>query len=368
MQGVSLDVSCGRTQLFPGMETELRYKVQNEKSLPLIWMELSQNASERACVEPDETFERYTYQCNEETGKSIMREAYRRRFSFVMGYETLELTSRWTAVRRGLYRPKELMLRSGDGFGLTQVEQVAPIEKVPELVVYPKRVAVDISMFLHSDWERSAGSVGFTEDMSILRGLRPYQTTDGWKRINWRMAAKNAGELKSNFYETIQPSSVLFVLDGESFCGKDRELEETLEVLGSVISELFERGVFCGLCLPVSKRFFAVSLPPVAERSSAELLYYLAGYECAERYLTNAEGVKTGKHLPADFDIPAVMESALESGMIAVVTCDPDEIPVKLMRQMERHVVRVFSAGKTECTDTEQKVLPLSCLRKGERA
>ncbi len=138
------------------METTFSYTVKNDKLLPLIWLELSQGIPERDCLTPDETFERYACLSGEAQGRESTPDtadrpapdAYRRTFSFVMGHETLTLRSVWTARRRGVYRMDRLMLRSGDGFGLSQVEAPCPPSKLPQVLVYPRSVPVDISLFL----------------------------------------------------------------------------------------------------------------------------------------------------------------------------------------------------------------------------
>ena len=56
MDGVSFEVSCSRLRLFPGMETELEYTISNDKLLPLVWLELSQQTAENACIKPDGSF------------------------------------------------------------------------------------------------------------------------------------------------------------------------------------------------------------------------------------------------------------------------------------------------------------------------
>ena len=83
-------MSCPRARLFPGMETQVEYTVSNGKLLPLIWLELSQEVPGRGCLQPDEGFERYTYHAND--GEHVEEvEAYRRAFSFLLGFETLTL-------------------------------------------------------------------------------------------------------------------------------------------------------------------------------------------------------------------------------------------------------------------------------------
>ena len=46
IRGVSIQVECPRPRLFPGQQTQLIYHLENGKSLPLIWLELSHNAPE----------------------------------------------------------------------------------------------------------------------------------------------------------------------------------------------------------------------------------------------------------------------------------------------------------------------------------
>ena len=365
MKGVSLEGRCDKRQLFPGEETDIQYTIANDKLLPLVWLEMYQDAPAKNCLTPDESFEPCELlDTQQEAAEPIP--AYRRSFAFVMGYETLTLTSRWTARRRGVYKPEKLHLRSGDGFGLTQLERQSAPEKLPELVVYPRAVDVDVSLFLHSYKQQPSSAMGLTEDVSVLRGLRPYQTTDSWKRINWRMAARQPGELNVNFFETVQPVQVLFVLDGESFyaAGDEQPLETALETLASVIRELFTRGIGCGLCLPVSRRFPPVTLAPGEERSAAELLYYLAGYECLAQQLRDKEGHLTGQIRPSVFDLAGVAAAASGAGIVAVITQNPDDLSPDMLRRLGDDPM-IFSAGSVQSRDEEKHLLPLQRLRRG---
>lgn len=365
MKGVALESRCDKRLLFPGEETEIAYTIRNDKLLPLVWLELWQDAPERNCLTPDDSFEAcQLIDTNQEAAEPYP--AYRRSFAFLMGYETLTLTSRWQARRRGVYKPRQMMLRSGDGFGLTQLERQSSPEKLPELVVYPRPVPVDVSRFLHSPRQRPSSAVGLAEDVSILRGLRPYQTTDSWKRINWRMAARQPGELKVNYYETVQPVQVLFVLDGESFydAKDDAPLEEALEILASVIRELQSRGIGCGLCLPASRRFPAVNLAPGEDRSAAELLYYLAGYDCRGEQIRDKDGNLTDAIVPSAFDLPGVSAAASAAGIAAVLTRNPDGLSPALLQRLS-DAPMVFSAGALTARDPEMHLLPLRQLQRG---
>jgi len=365
MKGVELRCRCDKRLLFPGEETELAYTVTNDKLLPLVWLELWQAAADRSCLTPDDSFESCTLTDTREEAAQP-RPAWRRSFSFVMGYETLTFTSRWTARRRGIYKPRQMLLRSGDGFGLTQLERRSSAETLPELVVYPRPVSVDVSLFLHSLRQRPSAAMGLAEDVSVLRGLRAYRTTDSWKRINWRMAARQPGELNVNVYETVQPVQVLLVLDGESFYapGDEAPLEEALELLASAVRELTDRGIGCGLCLPASRHFPAVNLAPGEDRPAAELLYYLAGYDCRGTLVRDKDGLLTGEILPSVFDLAGVAAAAAAAGITAVITGNPDALDPALLQRLG-DAPWIFSAGALTARDPEMHLLPLEQLRRG---
>lgn len=364
MEGVSLEISCENRFLFPGMQTEIQYGFKNDKFLPLMWLELSQQAPEKECLVPDKSFEPYCYL--KDVGEKIAEiNALRRSFSLIMGYESMTLSSTWHAVRRGIYCPEELLLRSGDGFGLCQVERYYPSGLLPEIVVYPKRVPVDWEMFLRQDWDKNYGAVGFKEDMSVLRGIRPYAITDSWKRINWRMAARQPGELQVNYYETVQPATAMFVLDGESYCDNAGALESDLEIIASLIEQLSSKGVNCGLSLPKSKSFPAVNFSPARQLSAAELMYYLAGFDCLKNPVLDKDKQPTGKYYPSAFEYSALFSSYMEAGTISLFTNKASEIPAKLLEIADHGRLTVFSSGTLDCPDKELKLMPVSSLRKG---
>ena len=363
MDGVGLELCCDNRQLFPGMDTRLEYTLKNDKLLPLLWLELSQQTAEKNCVLPDDSFESYTYPKN--VGDSVEEiSAHRRSFSLVMGYESISLSSVWHAARRGIYCPKELLLRSGDGFGLTQVEKNYSPELLPEIVVYPKRVSVDGEIFIRQDWDSNFGALGFKEDMSVMRGLRPYTNADSFKRINWRMAARNPNELSVNFHETIQPATALFILDGESYCEDEETLERDLELIASSIDWLISRGLSCGLCLPKSKALAAVNISPEQQPTSAELMYYLAAYDCLKLPVLDKNDRPSGKFYPSSFDLQAVSRACKDAGTIALFTNKPESLSPQLLERIENARLLVFSSSEQCCKDKELRLLHTNTLKK----
>ncbi len=365
MAGVSLEVACSACSIYPGMDTELEYKIKNDKLLPLPWLELSQQAPDKDCLVPDDSFEAYSYQKDTED-RVLEVAAFKRGFSLVMGYESMSLSSSWHAQCRGIYRPDELLLRSGDGFGLSQEEKRYPAQLVPEIVVYPSKVAVESRSILRQDWDKSYGALGHVEDMSVLRGLRPYSNADSWKRINWRMAARQPNELSVNFYETVQPSSILFIFDGESYCKDTAALEDSLEVLASLITELVAKSVSCGLCMPESRRFSAVNISHERQPAAAELLYYLAGFDCLRDPVPDKDNRPSGEYYPSVFELNELGRSALEAGTVALFTHSPAELSTRLLERLDSSRLIVVSSGGLDCKDKQLRMMHISVLRKGD--
>ncbi len=300
---VEIGIECARTQLFPGQTTTLTYTVQNGKAIPLPWLEISQDAPLRDCLMPEEGFERYVPMGAE--GRASPRPALRQTIPYVGGWETLRRDTCWTARRRGVYDLRGLVARSGDGFGLVQRERSLPDGSFPVLAVYPRRVEVELEFFLRDQWRAASGGNGWMEDNTVLQGNRDYQPGDNWKHINWRMAARGQG-IQVNLYQHIRPRQMHFLLDGESFCQGEGKadgtfplLEETLEILSSVVIGLATQGAVCRLTVPQS-RYSPARTVETEAGDPGPLLFCLAGYEPQhiQRQEEGFEPSRFSSHIP----------------------------------------------------------------------
>lgn len=279
---VALQARGGCPALFAGEKGVVRYTLVNDKLLPLTWLELCQDIPLNACMEPLNGFERYELAEMERVQGGGPATLYRKRLAFLMGGQEVSWETTWAARRRGVYQMGELTLRSGDGFGLSQTEARRPLENPPTFVVYPRRVAVDASPFLKNLWNGQTGSSGYVEDATVMKNVRSYRAGDNWKRVDWRLAARQQG-LQIKEYETIQPRTIHFIVDGASFQGLspgNEELEEALSILSSLMVELDQAGVRCGLSLPQTGRSANVDQSP-DDRSLtlSDLLFQLAGFD-----------------------------------------------------------------------------------------
>jgi uncharacterized protein (DUF58 family) len=301
LKGIAVTVEPEHETLSAGQSVSIHYTLNNKKALPLVWLELCQDVPVRQCMAPADGFVLKTFSPEEaeHTGRS---QAYIRRFAFVMGYSTLTWDTQWQGLHRGIYRPQNLVLRSGDGFGLTQSSgEVAGLQG-RVLVVWPKLVPVETWPFLRHVWSGTTGKAGWSEDPTVMRGERAYQPGDPWKRIDWRTAARS-DELMVRQYDTVTPLSVLFILDAAVLEDK----EDAISLVASLIHALDYAGIDCGLALPATASHSAVFLRPEDPAvTAAQCLYALAEFEAET----------AGEH----FDTLGIMSAAASTGQMWIVS------------------------------------------------
>jgi uncharacterized protein (DUF58 family) len=282
LKNIEVGITSDKETLTVGDGVLISYTIANNKLLPVIWLELCQDMPANNCLAPDDGFSLYRFSALEAEleGSSAI---YRRRIIFLIGFQKLAWETRWTAKRRGIYYLDHFILRSGDGFGFTQSSQTLPAgDNI--FVVWPKIIPVAAERFFRNVWQGNTGRQGHVEDITVLRSLRDYVPGDQWKRIDWRVAARQ-DELQVKLFETVLPATVHFIFDIMSFTGlseENDELEDAISVLASLILELDRFGVRCGLSLPKTGAAPAVNIDPDdLSVTRNDLLFYLSGLDAA---------------------------------------------------------------------------------------
>ncbi|MDO4553097.1 MAG: DUF58 domain-containing protein [Bacillota bacterium] len=378
LKNVELELSAPPARIFAGQQVELLYRIKNQKLLPLVWMEVVQRLPENGCMAPadagdvdqvylpedqiaelEETYRKAVEKAAQAGEKEpvprpcLTSPAFHKKFAFILWYQELEWTSCWKAEKRGLYAVESVLVRSGDGFGLTRTEKDFCPRGRPVFAVYPQLVPVRSEPLLNNMWNAQARDKGYLEDATIIRSERAYQPYDSWKRIDWRMAARGK-DLQVKLYEMILPRSVHFVLDAASFAGcgpEQRELEEMISILASLILCLEERQVSCGLSLPETESSPAVMLPEGTERD--ELLMALTAFDCRGRV----------RRMEAA-DLQQQREGA---GQLYFCTYSPWETARgEFFEELQDLGVQLISyQEKKDDLKTELRVLPVALLRGG---
>ena len=325
LKNVEVTVSVRQETISVGQNVPVRYTISNKKAIPLVWLELCQDVPVRGCLVPDDSFRLRTFS-KEEAEHTGRENAYMHRMSFLMGWSELEWETVWTGACRGVYRFPGLVLRSGDGFGLSQTVSETKSLGDRLIVVWPKIVPVETAPFLRHVWSGRAGRAGWSEDPSVIKGIRAYQPGDPWKRIDWRVAART-DELMVRQFDTVTPLSMLFVLDAASL--EDRE--EGISLLASVILDLEQKGVECGLALPSAGKTPPLLLRPDDPAvTAAQCLYSLAEF--------SAENA--GKK----FDERGIMSCSASAGQVWIVTGGAGRVSCPgLVGKLSENGVRMLS-------------------------
>ena len=319
---VSVTLSGEMSGLFPGESARLVLTVHNGKFLPLVWMELFFPLAQNLCLTPGETRKPDDWELaflqEEKYSDQLVGE---KRCAFLLWYETTHLEIRWTANRRGVYSTSGWRLRTGDGFGLAQVECPLSGDEVHRFAVYPKLTSVRPDLFLRSLWNADTGTRGVMEDPTVIRSTRDYLPTDSLKHINWRLTARGL-PLSVNVYEDILPKNVHFLFDGESFSGAQPhlpEMEEALSILASELVRLEEAQVLCGLSLCQGQGGPAVNLMGGA-CGTEDLLYALAAYQPQEKKRDSESGSVVDQ-IPV-FDVSSLAEAIPGVGRFYYIVYD----------------------------------------------
>ena len=345
LSNVKVTVRAESAALSAGQNVKIEYKIENDKMLPLVWLEICQDAAKNGCLEPDSSMVLRRFS-KEEADYSGWDKAYMRKFAFLMGHSEMEFECIWTGKRRGVYRPRNIILKSGDGFGLTQLVSEAEGLAGNVFAVWPELKPVDTSVFLKNIWNGNTGRSGWVEDPTVLRNEREYQEGDSWKRIDWRAAART-DELYTKQYETIRPSSLLFVIDTASFSDK----EEALSMAASVIWELSHKGITAGLCLPATDEKDSVLIRPDDPAGSPEdCMFELADHD--------AESAKADR-----FNLRELVLAAEDCGRIWVMSEDKEA----LMAGSLARVLSYSGAGFIYANADEQGISFNSIRAKEER-
>ena len=326
-RGISVSLSGAAGGLFPGEEAALELTVRNDKFLPLVWLELFFPLSRSLCLTPEESRKPDDWEVTGlEESRASTKMVGEKRCSFLLWYETARLTVRWRANRRGVYSSAGWTLRTGDGFGMTQIERPLIPGEVRQFAVYPKLVEVRPDLFLRNLWNADTGTRGVMEDLTVIRSTRDYMPIDSLKHINWRLAARGL-PLTVNVYEDILPKSVHFILDGESFSGAQphlEELEDALSILASELVRLEGAQVRCGLSLCRGMGGEAVNLF-AASSTTEELLRALAAYEPAEPVRESSEN-RVVDQMPV-FDAAPLIRAVRRVGRFYYIAYSADCLP-----------------------------------------
>ncbi len=364
-------LECPASRFFVGQEVPMRCRLANNKLLPLLWLELYQLLPDPGCLWPQDPSK--VTQVTLPAGESAaLRDfpALGRKFTFLLWHQSLEWETLWQARCRGVYPVESLLLRGGDGLGLTQAELELPLFQPRMFAVYPRLQPVNAQLFLRDMWDSQWGGKGYLEDVTVIKSSRDYQSTDSWKRINWRMAARQQ-PLQVNIHETILPKAAHFVLDGQSFLEDPEGLEDVLSLLASVLVRLQEAGVPCGLSLPKSRDFPPADLFAADGALTEDLLFRLAGYQLLKPSPYLQEEADLAPFRLSVFDREALVRGAARAGRVYFATRELSAFRAwSLVEGLEASGLTLlpYREPPADLPPLDFTVVPLTSIQEGGRA
>ena len=217
-----------RRRAFIGDVLDYHITVNNDKLLPMIWLDISDSFP--LGLQTGGTFRR---------GVGAEAELDHRITTSLLPYQRVTWRYRVRCRARGYHRIGPARLRSGDMFGLTAAER--HVSDVEYLLVYPRIVDLRRSLTL---WERPLGAGRgrrfVQDDPSRFVGLRDYLPTDPLKRIDWKATARH-GKLESRIFEPAATRYMLIALNARTgdaaWQGSNRRLFERAVTVAASVAE-----------------------------------------------------------------------------------------------------------------------------------
>jgi uncharacterized protein (DUF58 family) len=272
---IKINAVTTTSRIFAGESIVIKYSIKNEKFLPLIWVKWIQALSSKQALIPIDEEE---WLCRDVLYKE-KEYFYTKQLSWVLWFHEINWESTWVAQRRGVYTSDSILILSGDGFGLCDIERKQALSNTIKIIIYPTLIPVDLYMLLRQSWGTDAGSFGVIEDKSLIKGTRDFQNGDSWKYINWRLAAKH-GPLQVNIFQKVKFPSMHFIVDTKSFQRSSNaveDFEDALSILASVIVELSEKHIAVGISTPSQSDYSMMHIfPETCEENNLDILEVLA--------------------------------------------------------------------------------------------
>lgn len=204
LAGVEVERRLTHDRAFPDEVVEVILTVTNRKALPVAWVGLEEELS--VDLEP---LDRPTTVSGTSGRRSLFLQTR------LGGYERVTWRIRIRCRQRGVQTIGPATLRASDPLGLFATRRL--IDEETELVVYPRRVAIDRSRLTLS---QPPGSVRaprrLLEDPARIIGLRDYAAGDPLRSIHWKATART-GRMQVHVTESAMAMEVALYANLDTF-------------------------------------------------------------------------------------------------------------------------------------------------------
>jgi uncharacterized protein (DUF58 family) len=215
------------TAAFPGEQLTVELELKNSSLLPIPWLALHESIPPALHSPP------------------MIREIVS-----LGAHERRVLSYTIVGRQRGYYRLGPLSLRTGDVLGLN--ERIISSDERDALTIYPSIVPLsELGLPASLPYGTLAANQRLFSDPARPAGVRPYQATDGVRRIDWKASAHAGTPLVRRY----QPAIALETLIGLAFTREEYgqrysydTMERALTAAASIAAFLVDRGQSIGLC------------------------------------------------------------------------------------------------------------------------
>lgn len=225
LSGIQCSTMVDKHRLFPGEALDLNLNAKNTLFLP-VWLQVNMQID--SALAPSSTEINFASNCS------------------LLWYQQTRFSYRLVARRRGVYRVGSAHIKAGDIFGFF------PRQKRPsgdtDVIVYPRLVPLKPLSPPSRDFLGSPGAKIPVQDPIYILGTRDYQHGRPARHINWKASAHH-NRLQEKVFEPSEQKKVLMAIEVNQFekARASESFERTLEVVGSLAVQYYQRGYALGL-------------------------------------------------------------------------------------------------------------------------
>ena len=274
---VTYDRDLGLRRAFIGDTVDYTVALNNDKPLPLIWVE-AQDPFPEGLELAGAVIRGATLETNRHHSITTS----------LLPYQRASWTFRMRCLRRGYHRIGPVRMRSSDIFGFIATE--TRLADVDEILVYPR--VIDLEQLLtppQHPFGSARGRLPLYHDTSRIRGQREYRPDDPLKHIDWKATARSR-QLQTRVFEPAVSLNMLVALNGSTsdfvWQGTNRRLfERAITAAASAAALADRRGYTYGLLSNAVASYSGKWLSVPAGASSMQLNLTLEALAMAAPYV-----------------------------------------------------------------------------------
>ena len=274
---VTYERDVARRRAFIGDTLDYTVTLNNDKPLPLIWVEAQDSFPEG--LELAGAVVR---------GSNLETNRHHSITTALLPYQRASWKFTMRCLRRGYHRIGPVRMRSSDIFGFVAME--TRLANVDEILVYPR--VIDLEQLLsppQHPFGSSRGRLPLYHDTSRVKGQRDYHPDDPLKYIDWKATAR-ARELQTRVFEPAVSLTMVVALNGSTsdhvWQGTNRRLfERAITAAASAAALADQRGYSYGLISNAVASYSGKWLSVPVGASPAQLTLTLEALAMAAPYV-----------------------------------------------------------------------------------